>query len=257
MPVAPRSAPGGHGRFPKTVASFFVPTPPQRDLLSLSDSISETVTSSDTTSATADVIVSISESTSSLDTTDATTTTVFTATVSETTTTADTVDATVNYVSSVSETSSALETVTTTVGFSAEVIESSSVLDATSVSTDYGDSVSEITTTLDTSNATIPAIFEVSIEENLFVIDTVEFESDIFNLGGRRIRRERVLDVVSSDINQVSYDEGDLKIKFNTGSTYQYNKVSPKVVEGFVAAKSPGKYLHDNVKGKYSYIKIK
>src|SRR6266576_490711 len=255
MPVAPRSAPGGHGRFPRTVASFFVPTPPQRDLQTLSDTVSETVTSTDTQSATVGIVVSVSESSSSLDTTNATTS--FTSTVSESVTSTDTANATVSYVSSVSETSSSIETVSTTTAFSVGVTESSTFSNTASVSVDYVDAVSETTTSSDTSTASIPAVFDVSIEENLSTIDFVEFEEDIFNLGGRRVRREHVLDVVSSDINRVSYDDGDLKVKFKTGSTYQYNQVSPRVVEGFVSAKSPGKYLHNNVKGKYSYIKIK
>src|SRR6266436_433487 len=233
MPVAPRSAPGGHGRFPQTVASFFVPTPPQRDLQSLSDSVTETVTSADTPSATVSIVATVSESSSILDTTNATT--AFTSTVSETSTSTDTVDTTVYYVSS--------------------ILESSSILDSTSGNVDYTDLVIEVITTVETLYVSLPVIYDVSIEEIIVTSDILDFDTLI--LGGKLVRQSRAISVNSSNLDQVSYDERDLRVKFKNGHVYQYEKVSPKVIKRLANARSPGGFLHSKIIPKHNAIRIK
>jgi len=73
-----------------------------------------------------------------------------------------------------------------------------------------------------------------------------------------------MFDVESSNIWQIGYDSEnmDLYVRFlpkgNRESTmYVYNNVEPEVWEGFFAAESKGRYLHQYIKlGGYQYERI-
>jgi hypothetical protein len=70
---------------------------------------------------------------------------------------------------------------------------------------------------------------------------------------------ETVWSVVnSSNVAAVGYNAGKrvLGVTFNNGSSYQYFDVDESVFEGLRSAGSVGKYLHQVVKGHYSYQKV-
>lgn len=64
--------------------------------------------------------------------------------------------------------------------------------------------------------------------------------------------------VESSQMSGIGHDPATntLAIKFNTGSMYHYDGVSPELYEQFLAAESKGKFFGANVKGKFGYRKI-
>ena len=64
--------------------------------------------------------------------------------------------------------------------------------------------------------------------------------------------------VSSSNIASVGYDEDNqiLEIEFNDGSIYQYSGVPSSEHDGIMNADSKGKYLHANIKKRYSFVKL-
>lgn len=64
--------------------------------------------------------------------------------------------------------------------------------------------------------------------------------------------------VVSSNVEAVGYDAADktLRVKFVTGSTYDYMKVPASVHSAMLKAASAGKFLNDEIKPNYGAIKI-
>lgn len=68
---------------------------------------------------------------------------------------------------------------------------------------------------------------------------------------------ERVA-VSSSNIAAIGYDPDSqtLEIEFTNGAVYQYFGVPPDEHDGFMNADSKGKYLHANIKSRYSYGKL-
>lgn len=69
----------------------------------------------------------------------------------------------------------------------------------------------------------------------------------------------KAIQVESSTISEVAYDKAsnELKVKFNSGREYNYTNISEKKVKGLIKAKSSGKYLHNNIKGKYFTTRTK
>ena len=47
-----------------------------------------------------------------------------------------------------------------------------------------------------------------------------------------------------------------LEIAFNSGGIYQYYNVPQNEYNGLMSANSHGKYLHRNIKGRYSYKRV-
>lgn len=64
--------------------------------------------------------------------------------------------------------------------------------------------------------------------------------------------------VSSSNIAAIGYDENSqsLEIEFTNGAVYQYSSVPPSEYEGIMGADSKGKYLHANIKNRYSFVKL-
>jgi hypothetical protein len=64
--------------------------------------------------------------------------------------------------------------------------------------------------------------------------------------------------VSSSNIRSIGYDEDCqvLEIEFNDGSIYQYSGVPSSEYDGMMSADSKGKYLHANIKNRYSFVKL-
>ena len=64
--------------------------------------------------------------------------------------------------------------------------------------------------------------------------------------------------VNSSNILAIGYDEDNLvlEVEFTDGAVYSYSGVPSSEYEGFMNADSKGKYLHANIKKRYSFMKL-
>jgi hypothetical protein len=64
--------------------------------------------------------------------------------------------------------------------------------------------------------------------------------------------------VSSSNISAIGYDADNqiLEIEFTNGAVYSYSGVPPGEYEGIMNADSKGKYLHSNIKNRYSFMKL-
>jgi KTSC domain len=64
--------------------------------------------------------------------------------------------------------------------------------------------------------------------------------------------------VSSSNISAIGYDEDNqvLEVEFTNGSVYSYSGVPSAEHEGFMSADSKGRYLHANIKNRYSFMKL-
>ena len=65
--------------------------------------------------------------------------------------------------------------------------------------------------------------------------------------------------VSSSTVASIGYDENTsiLEVEFHNGRIYQYLSVPVEVFNGIMNASSHGKYLNQNIKGKYRYQQIR
>lgn len=61
---------------------------------------------------------------------------------------------------------------------------------------------------------------------------------------------------VSSNLSQIGHDGKDMYVKFCGGATYCYSSVPKEVYEQAFKHPSPGKWLHNVVKGKYPHRKL-
>lgn len=64
--------------------------------------------------------------------------------------------------------------------------------------------------------------------------------------------------VSSSNISSVGYDADSqtLEIEFHDGGIYQYAGVPESEYEGLISSGSQGRYFHDNIKGRYPFVKL-
>lgn len=64
--------------------------------------------------------------------------------------------------------------------------------------------------------------------------------------------------VSSSNISAIGYDADSqvLEVEFTNGAVYAYSGVPPGEYESFANADSKGKYLHANIKNRYSFMKL-
>lgn len=65
--------------------------------------------------------------------------------------------------------------------------------------------------------------------------------------------------VISSNIAAVGYESGTntLEVEFTSGSVYEYLGVPQEAFDAFMTAESPGRYFAANIKGAYSYNKVR
>lgn len=64
--------------------------------------------------------------------------------------------------------------------------------------------------------------------------------------------------VSSSNVSSIGYDADVqiLEVEFRNGSVYQYSGVPPSEHEALMSSDSKGKYLHANIKTRYSCTKL-
>lgn len=67
-----------------------------------------------------------------------------------------------------------------------------------------------------------------------------------------------MINVSSSNVNAIGYDSGTstLRVRFNDGSEYDYYNVPENIYNDFLSAGSPGTFLHQVIKGQFSYAKL-
>lgn len=61
--------------------------------------------------------------------------------------------------------------------------------------------------------------------------------------------------VDSSNVQEVGHDGTNLYVKYKSG-TYVYENVDKSIYEGLLSSDSKGRYMNENIKGKYNYSKI-
>ena len=64
--------------------------------------------------------------------------------------------------------------------------------------------------------------------------------------------------VTSSNVSSIGYDTDSqiLEVEFNNGAVYQYSGVPEYEYDGLMNSDSKGKYLHSNIKNRYSHAKL-
>ena len=63
--------------------------------------------------------------------------------------------------------------------------------------------------------------------------------------------------VNSSTIAEINHDGKNLTVEFVNGRVYTYESVPTTIYEAFVKADSKGKFLHENIVGRYNYLRIR
>jgi hypothetical protein len=62
-------------------------------------------------------------------------------------------------------------------------------------------------------------------------------------------------EVKSSNIISVGHDGTNLYVNYKSG-TYKYENVDKSVYESLLTSESKGKFMNENIKGKYNYSRI-
>lgn len=64
------------------------------------------------------------------------------------------------------------------------------------------------------------------------------------------------ISVSSSNLDALAFDQGDLYIRFKSGSIYYYSDVPISLYLDILGAGSKGKFHHANLKNKFNYKRI-
>ncbi len=62
-------------------------------------------------------------------------------------------------------------------------------------------------------------------------------------------------EVKSSNIISVGHDGTNLYVNYKSG-TYKYENVDKSVYESLLSSESKGRFMNENIKGKYNYSRI-
>ena len=63
-------------------------------------------------------------------------------------------------------------------------------------------------------------------------------------------------EVVSSNIRAVGYEGNDLIVEYLSGTKYKYKAVPKDLYETLLTAESKGRFVNNNIKGKFEYEKV-
>lgn len=66
----------------------------------------------------------------------------------------------------------------------------------------------------------------------------------------------KFVNVESSNIEAIAYENETLYVKYLNGSVYKFYKVPKQIYDGFLAAPSKGQFMNNRIKGAFSYIKV-
>ena len=61
--------------------------------------------------------------------------------------------------------------------------------------------------------------------------------------------------VQSSNIISVGHDGTNLYVNYKSG-TYRYDNVDKSVYESLLSSESKGRFMNENIKGKYTYTRV-
>jgi hypothetical protein len=64
-----------------------------------------------------------------------------------------------------------------------------------------------------------------------------------------------MIEVESSNIESVGYENNQLFVKFKSGGLYAYKNVPSALYQQFLTAESKGKYFFSHIKGKFDFEK--
>lgn len=62
-------------------------------------------------------------------------------------------------------------------------------------------------------------------------------------------------EVKSSNIISVGHDGTNLYVNYKSG-TYKYENVDKSVYESLISSESKGRFMNENIKGKYNYSRV-
>ena len=62
-------------------------------------------------------------------------------------------------------------------------------------------------------------------------------------------------EVQSSNIISVGHDGTNLYVNYKSG-TYKYENVDKSVYESLLTSESKGRFMNENIKGKYTYTRV-
>lgn len=62
--------------------------------------------------------------------------------------------------------------------------------------------------------------------------------------------------IQSSNIKAAGYENNTLRVQFGNGTEYDYKGVSPQVFDGFMLAKSQGKFFNTVIRKKFTGNKV-
>ena len=62
-------------------------------------------------------------------------------------------------------------------------------------------------------------------------------------------------EVKSSNIISVGHDGTNLYVNYKSG-TYKYENVDRSIYESLLTSDSKGRFMNDNIKGKYNYTRV-
>lgn len=61
--------------------------------------------------------------------------------------------------------------------------------------------------------------------------------------------------VQSSNIISIGHDGTNLYVNYKSG-TYKYENVDKSVYESLISSESKGRFMNENIKGKYNYSRV-
>ena len=67
----------------------------------------------------------------------------------------------------------------------------------------------------------------------------------------------QLISVSSSNVSQIGYENGILEVHFHSSSVYQYLHVPETVLRLFLSAPSKGQFVHQHLKGKFPFIRLR
>jgi hypothetical protein len=62
-------------------------------------------------------------------------------------------------------------------------------------------------------------------------------------------------EVKSSNIISIGHDGTNLYVNYKSG-TYKYENVDKSVYESLISSESKGRFMNENIKGKYNYSRV-
>jgi hypothetical protein len=67
-----------------------------------------------------------------------------------------------------------------------------------------------------------------------------------------------ITNITSSNIQTVEYNEdiNTLVVEFKSGAKYAYSNVPKEVFDRMITASSVGGYLNENIRNRYTYIRL-